>query len=149
FQKSYFDGKAGGSSSMQAGKKELTAEEIATKNKSKGLFPEINYAANGMNFELVGIESLETGDAYVLKINDGTTETFDYFDAKSMLKVKSISIRKEGEETSETSAVYSDYKEVNGLLFAHKLAITMGEATFSGAIKGITINGSTDLSTYK
>lgn len=149
FQKSFFDGKAGGTSSMQAGKKELTAEEIATKNKSTGLFPEMNYVANGMNFDLIGIETLETGDAYVMKVNDGTSETFDYFNVNSMLKVKSISIRKEGEETSESSAVYSDFKEVNGLLFAHKIAITMGEATFSGAIKGITINGSSDLSSYK
>jgi zinc protease len=149
FQKSYFDGKTGGTSSMQAGKKDLTAEEISVKNKMTGLFPELNYATNGIKFEITGIETLESGDAYVLKINDGTSETFDYFDVTSMMKVKSISVRKEGEETVETSATYSDYKEINGILFAHKLAINMGEATFSGVIKGITINGSTDLSGYK
>jgi len=149
FQKSYFDGKAGGSSSMQTGKKELTAEEIAAKNKSVGLFPEMNYATSGMSFELVGIESLEKGDAYVLKINDGSAETYDYFDTKSFMKVRSNSIRKEGEETVETSAEFGDFKEVNGILFPHKVSINMGEAAFSGVVKTIVVNGGSDLNSYK
>ncbi|MFN5031998.1 MAG: M16 family metallopeptidase [Flavobacteriia bacterium] len=149
FQKSYFDGTTGGSSSMQAGKKDLTAEEIAAKQKATGLFPELNYSKTGMKYELVGIESIESGDAYVLKVMDGSAETFDYFDVKSMLKVKSLSIRKEGEETVESSATFADFKEVNGLLFAHKVSIAMGEVVFSGTIKSITINGSSDLNSYK
>jgi len=97
----------------------------------------------------VGIETIESGDAYVLKVMDGSSETFDYFDVKSMLKVKSLSIRKEGEETVESSATFADFKEVNGLLFAHKVSIAMGEVVFSGTIKSITINGSSDLNSYK
>jgi predicted Zn-dependent peptidase len=149
FQKSYFDGTTGGSSSMQAGKKDLTTEEIAAKQKATGLFPELNYSKTGMKYELVGIETIESGDAYVLKVMDGSSETFDYFDVKSMLKVKSLSIRKEGEETVESSATFADFKEVNGLLFAHKVSIAMGEVVFSGTIKSITINGSSDLNSYK
>jgi hypothetical protein len=149
FQKSYFDGTTGGSSSMQTGKKDLTAEEIAAKQKATGLFPELNYSKTGMKYELVGIETIESGDAYVLKVMDGSSETFDYFDVKSMLKVKSLSIRKEGEETVESSATFADFKEVNGLLFAHKVSIAMGEVVFSGTIKSITINGSSDLNSYK
>jgi zinc protease len=149
FQKSYFDGKAGGSSSMQAGKKELTADEITAKNKSVGLFPEMNYATSGMTYELVGIESLEKGDAYVLKINDGSAETYDYFDTKSFMKIRSTSVRTEGEETVETSAEFGDFKEVNGLLFPHKVSINMGEAAFSGVVKSIVINGGSDLNSYK
>jgi len=149
FQKSYFDGKTGGSSSMQTGKKELTTEEITAKNKSFGLFPELNYATSGMTYELVGIESLEKGDAYVVKLNDGSAETYDYFDVKTYMKVKSTSIRKEGEESVEISSEYSDYKEVNGILFAHKVSISMGEAAFNGTVKSIVVNGSNDLTPYK
>jgi predicted Zn-dependent peptidase len=149
FQKSYFDGKAGGSSSMQAGKKELTADEITAKNKSVGLFPEMNYATSGMTYELVGIESMEKGDAYVLKVNDGSAETYDYFDTKSFMKIRSTSVRTEGEETVETSAEFGDFKEVNGLLFPHKVSINMGEAAFSGVVKSIVINGGSDLNSYK
>jgi predicted Zn-dependent peptidase len=149
FQKSYFDGKAGGSSSMQAGKKELTADEITSKNKSIGLFPEMNYATSGMTYELFGIESLEKGDAYVLKVNDGSAETYDYFDTKSFMKVRSISVQKEGEESVETETVFSDFREIDGIIFPHHIDLTSGEATFSGNVQSIVINGKSNLDTFK
>jgi hypothetical protein len=148
-QKSYFDGTAGSSSNMQTGKKELTAEEIAAKKKSLGLFPELNYAKTGMTYELVGIENVDGVDMYVLKWNDGETETFDYFNTKTFMKVKSISIQKNGEETVETTATYGDFKEVNGMLFPHSMTLSVGEASFTGKTTSITVNGKTDLSTFK
>jgi predicted Zn-dependent peptidase len=148
-QKSFFDGSAGSSSNMQTGKKELTSEEIAAKKKAIGLFPEMNYAKTGMTYELVGIENVDAVDMYVLKWNDGETETFDYFDAKTFMKVKSISIQKNGEETVETTVTYSDFKEVNGLLFPHTMTLSVGEVSFSGTTTSITINGKTDVSTFK
>jgi hypothetical protein len=149
FQKSYFDGTTGASTSMQTGKKDMTAEEIAAKKKSVGLFPEMNYATSGMNYEILGIEAVNGADAYVLKLNDGETESFDYYDAKTFMKIKSVSIRKEGEETVETSATYADYKEINGLMFPHTINISMGEAAFAGKVTSITVNGKVDLNTYK
>jgi zinc protease len=148
-QKSFFDGSAGSSSNMQTGKKELTSEEIAAKKKAIGLFPEMNYAKTGMTYELVGIENVDAVDMYVLKWNDGETETFDYFDAKTFMKVKSISIQKNGEETVETTVTYSDFKEVNGLLFPHTMTLSVGEVSFSGTTTSITVNGKTDVSTFK
>ena len=103
-QKSYFDGTAGYSVNMQTGRTELTAEEIAAKKKSVGLFPEMNYSSTGMKYELIGIENVDGVDMYVLKLNDGETETFDYFNTKTFMKMKSISIQKNGEETVETTA---------------------------------------------
>jgi predicted Zn-dependent peptidase len=149
FQKTYFDGTTGAATSMQTGKKDLTAEEIAAKKKSFGLFPEMNYAKSGMNYEILGIENVNGMDAYVLKLSDGKTESFDYYDVKTFMKIKSISITNEGEETVESSASFSDFKEVNGLLFPHTVNIAMGEAAFAGKVTSITINGKADISTYK
>jgi predicted Zn-dependent peptidase len=149
FQKSYFDGTTGASTSMQAGKKDMTPEEIAAKKKSSGLFPEMNYATSGMVYEIAGVENLDGKDVYVLKANDGSSESFDYYDVKTFMKVKSLTIRKEGEETMETSATFSDYKDVNGLLFPHTVSIAMGEAAFSGKVTSIVVNGKTDLKEYK
>lgn len=148
-QKSYFDGTAGYSVNMQTGKTELTAEEIAAKKKSVGLFPEMNYSATGMTYELIGIENVDGVDMYVLKLNDGETETFDYFNTKTFMKMKSISIQKNGEETVETTATYGDFKEVNGLLFPHSMTLSVGEASFTGKTTSITVNGKADLSTFK
>lgn len=148
-QKEYFDGKAGASSNMQTGKKELTAEEIASKQKSAGLFPELTYATSGMKVELIGIEEVNNTDAYVLKIIDGDKQSFDYYDTKNFMKIKSVSIQKEGEEVIEASRSFSDFKAVNGLLFPHKMTLMMGELGLEGKVITIEINGTVEESTFK
>jgi hypothetical protein len=148
-QKSYFDGNAGSSTSMQTGKKDLTAEEVAAKKKSYGLFPEMNYATSGMTYEILGIENQNGTDVYVLKTNDGSSESFDYFDTKTFMKIKTISIQKQDEETVETTVTYGDYKEVNGLLFPHTMSLAVGEVSFAGKSVSITVNGKVDLSVFK
>jgi predicted Zn-dependent peptidase len=149
FQKSYFDGKTGASTNMQTGSKNYTEDEINSKKKMTGLFPEMNYASEGLNTELIGIENQNGSDVYVLKVINGSTETFDYYDTKTFLKLKSISIQKEGEEVQETTSNYSDYKEVDGILFPHSVSIAMGEVVFSGKITSILVNGSGDLKSFK
>jgi zinc protease len=149
FQKSYFDGTTGATTSMQTGKQDMTAEEIAAKQKSSGLFPELNYTTTGMSFELVGVETVNDKDYYVLKINDGSTESYDYFDVTTFLKSKTISIRKAEDQTIETTLTYDDYKEVNGILFPHTMSMNVGQMNFSGKITSITVNGKADLKEYK
>ena len=148
-QKSYFDGTSGASTNMQTGKKDLTAEETASKKKSTGLFPEMNYATSGMSYELIGIEANGEGKVYVLKLNDGQNESFDYFDTKTFMKVKSLNIQTNEGETIETVATFSDFKEVNGLLFPHKANLAIGDMILSGTVKTITINGKVDLNSFK
>jgi predicted Zn-dependent peptidase len=148
-QKEYFDGKAGASSNMQTGKKELTAEEISSKQKSAGLFPELTYATSGMKVELVGIEEVNNTDAYVLKIVDGDKQSFDYYDTKNFMKIKSVSIQKEGEEVIEASRSFSDFKAVNGLIFPHKMTLMMGELGLEGKVITIEINGTVEETTFK
>jgi zinc protease len=149
FQKAVFEGSTGSSWNMQGGKKEMSADDIAAKNKSTGLLPELNYGATGMNYELVGIENVDGKDAYVLKVMDGQSETYEYYDFATYLKVKTVSIRTEEGETTEMSTSYSDYKDVNGILFAHSLVISVGEAGFSGTVTAIEVNGKIDLKEFK
>jgi zinc protease len=149
FQKSFFDGTTGGSSSMQGGKTELSAEEIAAKNKTVGLFPEMNYATSGITYELLGIEKKDGKDCYVLKTNDGKAETYDYFDKGTFHKVASTSIVKDGDEVNETSMTYSDFKEQDGLIFPYTMNISMGPANFAVTVTSRTVNAKVDLGTYK
>jgi predicted site-specific integrase-resolvase len=149
FQKAVFEGTTGSSWNMQGGKKEMSAEDIAAKNKSTGLLPELNYGKTGMSYELVGIENVDGKDAYVLKVMDGQSETYEYYDAATYLKVKTVSIRTEEGETTEMSTSYSDYKDVNGILFAHSLVISVGEAGFSGTVTSIEVNAKIDLKEFK
>jgi len=86
---------------------------------------------------------------YVLKLNDGESEVYDYFDSKTFYKVKSLSIRTIEGETNESTATYSDYKEVNGLLFPHQTNLSIGELNLSGTVSSIVINGKVDVNSFK
>ncbi|MCE3294725.1 MAG: hypothetical protein K0R65_439 [Crocinitomicaceae bacterium] len=144
-QKTFFNGTKGGSMNMQTGKKEMTAEEIASKNKSIGLIPELNYAASGMTYEITGIETVKGKDYYVLKTNDGSGDKFDYFDTKTFMKTQSI----QTEEGQETLMMFDDFKEVNGILFPHKMALSVGEMILDGTTKAIEMNGKIESSTFE
>jgi len=139
-QKSYYDGKAGFTFSMQGGREDLKAEEIAAKQKASGFIPELNYKANGMTYELKGMENINGQDCYVLYTNDGLAENYDYFSAQSLMKLRSTSIRKIGEETMETTTNYSDFKEVSGFKFAHAFSMTVGKMSLNGVVKSIEVN---------
>jgi hypothetical protein len=87
-QKSYFDGKAGYTFSMQGGREDLKAEEIAAKQKAIGFIPELNYKANGMSYEIKGIENINGEECYVLYTNDGLAENYDFYNVQSFMKVR-------------------------------------------------------------
>jgi hypothetical protein len=146
WNKSYFDGNAGASSSYTANNISMTAEELTAKNKSFGLFPEMNFAISGIAYEIVGIENIKGIDVYVLKSNNGLTETFDYYDAKTFLKLKSLTI-KDGVQKSEVN--YSDYKAVEGFMFPHAKEEKIGFSVKSGNAIAITLNGKVDLNSFK
>ena len=149
FQKSFYDGKGGFTFNMQTGKKELTSEELASKKKSSGLFPEMNYVANGTNYELVGIENQNGVDYYVVKSIEDSSESYDYYNKTTFLKEKSVSIRKQGEESIETTSVLGDYKAVSGILFPHNMSLTIGEMALSGKVTKMEVNGKIDLKDFK
>lgn len=139
-QKTYFDGKTGYNSNMQTGKKDLTAEEITAKNKSIGLIPEINYKSSGMQYELLGIENQNGTDMYVVKLNDGENDIYDYYHTQTYNKIKRLTISSDPEAGGDAVVTYADYKAVNGVLFPHKIVLSFGEVAFSGTVKGITVN---------
>jgi hypothetical protein len=49
-------------------------------------------------------------------------------------------VRKEGEQTIETSITYDDYQNVDGYLFAQKYTINMGKMSFNAVVKSIQVN---------
>jgi hypothetical protein len=149
FQKTYYDGKSGFTYNMQAGKKDMTTEEMALKKKSSGLFPELNYATNGIDYDLIGIENQNGVDFYVVKMIEDSSESYDYYNKTNFLKEKSVSIRKQGEETVETTSVLGDYKDVKGILFPHSMSLSVGEMSFSGKVSKMIVNGKIDLKDFK
>lgn len=149
FQSSFYDGVKGVESNMQTGKKELSADELAAKKKGEGLFPEMVYKTSGMTYDMKGIETINGNKYYVLHSNDGEKDAFDYYDTKTNLKFKTITIMKKDGETMESTIQYDDYKDVNGFKFPYKLVQSLGEMTLSGAVKSIEMNGAYDKTMFE
>ena len=64
-------------------------------------------------------------------------------------KRKSLTITKEGDKTNESTQVFGDYKEVNGLLFPHSLSMNMGPMILSGKVVKVEVNGKPDMKLFK
>ena len=145
-QKSYSDGKKGYTFS-QGNRKEMTDAEVAKKAKTAGVFPELFYKE--LNLTLTGIEMVDGKEMYVVKQVDDEGESFIYFNKSTFLKEKMVAIRKQGEETVESSVTFGDYKDVGGFLFPHTTSIGMGPFTLSGKVTSIILNKKPDLSSFK
>lgn len=148
-QKEYFDGTSGASFNMQTGSEALSEDEIAAKKKSVGIIPEMNYSNSGIKYELIGIEEIKGRPCYVLKIEDGSSETYDYFDKETKFKVQTTTIQTTDGETQETTAVYSGYKEYNGIMFPENIQFSAGPVSFDGTCKSREFNVKVDLDSYK
>ena len=149
FQKSFYDGKSGFTFNLQTGKTALNSDELASKAKSNGLVPELNFAAKGVNYELVGIETINGSDFYILKTVDGKNESYDYFNKTTFMKEKTINVIAREGETMESTVTFGDFKEVNGMKFAHSIVQSVGPMVLSGTITSMTVNGEIDLTPFK
>ncbi|MBL1231392.1 MAG: insulinase family protein [Flavobacteriales bacterium] len=141
-QKQAFNGTIGKSSGMQ-GSKDITGDDLEDLKLSSIMFLDAKYADHGITYELLGIEPINGEDAYkmIQTKPNGDTET-EWFNVASGLKVKSMSVQ-ENDEMPEPITVISelsDYKEVNGIMFAHKTKQSFGPQTLDMTVTAIEIN---------
>ncbi|WP_367890011.1 M16 family metallopeptidase [Polaribacter batillariae] len=131
-QKTVFDGTTG-FSEARGQKIPMTPEQIVEAKSENALFRDLDYTDG----KLVRIEPLDGKNAIVLKHNN----TEIYYDMASGLKVKEVKTVKtpDGKEVN-TPTDYSNYKEVNGIMFPHSIGIKNGPMSFDFKIKEIKIN---------
>ena len=101
-----------------------------------------------MKYELLGIENMNGKDFYVLKTNDGLKEAFTYFDVTTFMKVKSVEIKKEGDQIVESTTTFADFKDVHGILFPQTFTLAAEDNVFTGKIISTIINGKPDFKPY-
>ncbi|CAI8262441.1 MAG: putative zinc protease [Polaribacter sp. SA4-10] len=137
FQKAVFDGKIGYEES-RGQRKVLEGDDLEKAKNKNALFGDLNYTSG----ELVRIEPLEGKNAIVLKYLGKEI----FYDMTSGLKVKSVETVKtpDGKEV-KVPTTFSDYKEVNGILFPHAVGQKSGPMDLNFTISEIKINeGVTD-----
>lgn len=131
-QKSVFDGEKGYRES-RGNRVDLNAEDVAKSKERNSIIPDVNYKKG----KLVRIEPIDGKDAFVIKYKDSEI----FYDMKSGLKVKSVKTSKgQGGKETKIPTIFSDYKEVGGVKFPHKMSQKMGPMELNFVVKEIKIN---------
>jgi hypothetical protein len=136
FMTNVFDGDVLWSTNMQTmGAQKMDAEMTEMFKKQNKHFPDpfLNYKESGYKVEYIGKEAMDDAEALKLKLTmdpmvvDGQeTENviYYYFDAESFIPIALESEVKAGPQKGIVSLIkFSDYREVDGLMFAHSMSI--------------------------
>jgi len=149
-QKQTFDGEKGKSVNMQTGSKDLEGEELEAMKTQALMFPELSYSERGVKTELVGVESVDDQDCYVMEITgkDGSVSSA-YFNVDSGLKVQVMSTSEVPEvgEVSQTIK-FGDYKLVKKVKFPFTQVIE-GPQTVTMTSTTIDVNAKVDDSVFQ
>ena len=119
----YNDGKGKASQMGQA----IPVDDNLLAELKEASFPflELKYKEMGYKMELKGIENIEGVDAYVITVETpkGRKKT-QYFAIENSLKVRELETADVGGRSITQIADYSDYKEVDGIVFPHSMNIS-------------------------
>jgi hypothetical protein len=143
-QKQSFDGTKGKESGMQ-GNKDLEGDELADLKNSATMFGDVDFKNSGNIYSLTGIELIEGKDAYRIEVTkkSGTKET-EWYDIATSLQVKVMQVTKMPEEQGGGSMVsitkFYDYKEVDGIQYAHKINQAAGPQVFDMNVVSVEQN---------
>ncbi|WP_299683498.1 pitrilysin family protein [uncultured Tenacibaculum sp.] len=136
FMKNIFDGEKG-YTEQQGRRFDFNEKQTEEAKSNRTPFEDEIYKSG----KLDRIEAVDGSNAYVLKYND--LEVF--YDVKTGYKVKTIKTVKTPRGDQQIPTNFSDYKEVNGVKFPHKIIQKMGPMELNFQVKEIKINeGVTD-----
>jgi hypothetical protein len=145
-----FDGETGWSIMPFLGKtepEEMAEDQIKqVKNQAEFKGPLIDYKEKGHTVELVGKEEIDGTPAYKLKVTRAEGDVdYLYLDEEYYVEFKSEVTREiQGNEIKMTMDI-GDYKEVDGLLFAHSMEMSVGDGPAQQVITIETIETGIDL----
>lgn len=95
----------------------------------------VNYEEKGHTVEFLGTEDVDGTSAYKLKVTKANGDVINlYLDEEYYIEFKADTKREVQGAEVEVSTVFGDYKEVDGLLFAHSM-----EMSFAGNPAGQVI----------
>jgi predicted Zn-dependent peptidase len=128
FSKKVYDGTKGTSSNMQTGTKPMTPEELEEMKTEAVLFNETKFIQLGYKVKLLGIDNINDKDAYKIEIESpkGNKE-YAWYDVNTHLMLQTEKSQKTPQGNFTIISQLSDYKEVKGIKFPHKIIIDQGQ----------------------
>jgi hypothetical protein len=144
-----YDGAVGKMSSMQ-GEQILEGKQLENLQAQSQFNRELKYAELGYTLQLKSIEMVDGKEAFRVEVfHPGSGTGFDYYDTETGLRLREdkIEVGPEGEMVQTT--LLSDYKEVDGILYPHKLEMIIGPQQVSATIDEIKLNTGIDDAEFK
>ncbi|MEL0186999.1 MAG: pitrilysin family protein [Flavobacteriaceae bacterium] len=129
-----FDGE-GGYMEQMGQKIPMEKDQIESSKSKKGLFEEIYMDDSEM--EIISLGPVDGKDAYKIKVKENN---FRYYDAESGLMIMTEEVTQQGGNTITSITKYSDYKEVDGIMYAFKREIQAGPQKIDFEILTVTFN---------
>jgi predicted Zn-dependent peptidase len=125
--KRVYDGLAGNESGMAGASRKLEGKPLEDLKEQARFCKEATYLTNdAYKLSLLQIEEIDGVNAYAVEVTryDGK-RTMEFYDMKSSLKLREITLDK-GIDDAPVSVItdFSDYKAVEGVLFAHTMVVT-------------------------
>ncbi|MDA9774319.1 insulinase family protein [Saprospiraceae bacterium] len=123
-QKQVFDGKTLDASGM-AGSQRITEGDMIEKAKVDALpVKQAAYMTAGFDMKLDGIDKVDGKSHYVVLIKKPTGESVsEYYNIKTGLLTKSVETMEAQGQSMTMTTNYTDYKEVNGIMFPQMMEI--------------------------
>jgi predicted Zn-dependent peptidase len=105
------------------------------------LFPELYFDKSGVQLAMKGMEVINGSEAYIITlIFPNGEETQVFFDKATGLKVKDVSTVESPMGQITRTTIYKDYKEINGIMYAHTEVTNAGPQSFTTTLSKIEMN---------
>ena len=132
--KQKFDGNNGYMEQMGQ-KIPMENDQLESERGQKGLFDELYMDTASM--EIVSLGPVDGKDAYKIKTKENS---FNYYDAESGLLIMTEESTTQGGNTITSITKFSDYREVDGILYAFKREINAGPQKIEFEITNVIFN---------
>jgi zinc protease len=145
-----FDGE-NGYKEQQGQKMPLDSADLKNLKEGAKMTPELDYLTDDYTLEVVGLEEIDGEMAYKLKVtNVDDVSSLHYFSKDTGLKLRSITTVEGNGQSVTSTADFSDYREVSGVMLAHNKKLT-GFAPFPLEMKttSVEVNGEIDPSVFQ
>lgn len=147
-QKTIFDGEKCVMEAMGQ-KQNIEGPELEQMKIQNDIHAQVNYDKLGYTYELKGIEKVEGRDAYKVKVimKDGKS-ILQYYDVETSFLVKIVTTGKTPQGEMTTAVIMSDYKQVEGMYFPHKMSTQMGPMAVEMKCISLEVNKGIDDSKF-
>ncbi len=148
-QKVVCDGKKVVSNGMQ-GKEEYTGDKLEEMKAGGAMIKEMNYLTSGYSLKLIGFDEYGGKEVYHVEVTNkaGKVEN-EYYLVENGLKVHTSSTNETPQGAMDITSEFLEYKEVGGILIAHRMSQSFGPQAIDFVAKEIKVNAGLKSSDFK